>query len=206
MKRFCRAFCPKDTIDLKEIHMKKLHSLAFYALVTPVITLSSGVLFAQQPVDEDAAPQQRSSQGAHSDTRSTSTTTTQSNQTNRPAGHADSQSVADQIEMRDNSRKQNRGYMAAVPANGKQVSDLIGAEVSTTGDESVGEVDDLIIDADGQVVAIVVAVGGFLGMGEKAVAIGWDDVTKTGSSDELKLRVNLTREALGSAPEFKKAK
>lgn len=207
MTWFSRTFCPKDTIDLKEIHMKKLHSLAFYALVTPVITLSSGILFAQQPVNEDATRQQPSSQGAHSDTRSTSTTTTtQSGQTTRSAGQTDSQSVANQLEMREKSNMQHRGYMAAVPANGRQASELIGAEVSTIGDEEVGEVDDLLIDANGQVVAIVVAVGGFLGMGEKSVAIGWDDVTKSGNSDELKLRINLTREALGSAPEFKRMK
>lgn len=184
--------------------MKKLHSLAFYALVTPVVTLSSGVLFAQQSAVEDADQQQQSSQGAHSDTRSTSSPT-QSDQTSRPAGQANSQSVANQLERGDESRKQSRGYIAAVPAKGMEVSDLIGAEVSTIGDENVGEVDDLIINAEGQVVAIVVAVGGFLGMGEKAVAIGWDDVTKSGNSDELKLRINLTREALGSAPAFKKA-
>lgn len=205
MKRVSRTYCPKDTIDMKEIHMKKLHSLAFYALVTPVITLSSGVLFAQQSTVEDAGHQQQSSQGAHSDTRSTSSPT-QSDQTTRPAGQADAQSVADQLKTPVQSRKQSRGYMVTVPTNGLQVSDLIGAEVSTMGDENVGQVDDLIIDANGQIVAIVVAVGGFLGLGEKSVAIGWDDITKSGNSDELKLRINLTRESLGSAPEIKKMK
>lgn len=61
---------------------------------------------------------------------------------------------------------------------------------------------DLIIDKDGQVVAVVVGVGGFLGMGEKNVAIPWDDVTKSGTAEEQELRIDATREELQSAPEF----
>lgn len=80
--------------------MRKLHSLAFYALVTPVLTLSSGILFAQQPVNENATRQQQSSQGAHAGTPSSSTTT-QSGQTTRSPGQADSQSVANQPKMKD---------------------------------------------------------------------------------------------------------
>ncbi|MEX2494479.1 MAG: hypothetical protein WD448_00240, partial [Woeseia sp.] len=67
-------------------------------------------------------------------------------------------------------------------------------------------------------------VGGFLGIGEKNVAIGWDELTISGGtsaskmpgaaehdpgsedhtlgSDELDLRIDLTREDLTSAPKF----
>jgi sporulation protein YlmC with PRC-barrel domain len=83
-------------------------------------------------------------------------------------------------------------------------SDLIGAKVKTTGGEDVGPVNDLIIDEKGQVAAIVVGVGGFLGMGQRDVAIGWDDVTRSGTADDLELRIDATREDLRSAPEFKK--
>ncbi len=97
---------------------------------------------------------------------------------------------------------ENRGYISAVPNNGMQATQLIGATVSTTADQDVGPVNDLIIDEQGQVVAIVVAVGGFLGLGEKDVAIGWKHVTPTGTADEQKLRIDLSRENLRSAPEF----
>jgi hypothetical protein len=66
-------------------------------------------------------------------------------------------------------------------------------------------VSDLIIDERGQVVAIVVGVGGFLGMGEKDVAIGWGNVTRSEKSDKSKIQVNVTRDSLMSAPEFKRA-
>lgn len=97
----------------------------------------------------------------------------------------------------------NHGYMESAPANGMQANHLIGAEVKTSGDEDVGSVSDLIVDKNGQVVAIVLGIGGFLGMGEKEVAIGWDDVTRSGTSDDLELRIDATRASLGSAPEFK---
>lgn len=109
--------------------------------------------------------------------------------------------------------------MSSAPAKSMEASDLIGAEVKTTDGENVGPVDELLIDENGHVVAIVVGVGGFLGIGEKNVAIGWDDVTISGGSsdsdehgldsddddlgfDEPDLRVDLTREDLTSAPEF----
>lgn len=108
----------------------------------------------------------------------------------------------DQGTRRDGAHMGNRGYMSSAPAEGMRANNLIGATVRTTGDEDVGSVSDLIIDDSGQVVGIVVGVGGFLGLGEKDVAIGWDDVTRSGASDEQELRIDVTREDLESAPEF----
>ncbi len=104
----------------------------------------------------------------------------------------------------DEPRMQNGGYMASVPANGMEASNLIGAEVKTSADEDVGSVSDLIIDENGQVVAVVVGVGGFLGMGERDVAIGWDKVKRSGVSDKEELRIDVSREDLGFAPKFAK--
>ena len=164
--------------------MKKLHSLAFYALVTPAIALGSGAALAEKSADKDADQYQ---QGAQPDQEAMESTT----------GTAQSdQKTGDQSGMK------SHGYIASAPANGLQASDLIGADIKTTGDEEVGSVSDLIIDQDGRVVAVVVGVGGFLGMGEKDVAIGWDDVTKLGASDEQDLRIDLTREDLEGAPEY----
>lgn len=111
-----------------------------------------------------------------------------------------SQTAAD----RSKASMQNRGYLGSAPINGTQASDLMGAKVTTTGNEDVGPVSDLIIDSSGRVVAIVVGVGGFLGMGEKDVAIGWDEVTRSGTGDKRELRVNATREALKAAPKYER--
>src|ERR1051325_11352741 len=50
-------------------------------------------------------------------------------------------------------------------------SDLIGTRVVSANNESIGDINDVIVDRNGQVMAAVVGVGGFLGIGEKDVAI-----------------------------------
>ena len=159
--------------------MKKLHSFALYALIAPAIAFGSGAVLAQQSSGSELEQEQQGMQKNQDDMKAT----TRAPQTAQ-------------------SRMQSTGYMGTAPADGIHASNLIGTEVITTGDEEVGAVSDLIIDQDGQVVGIVVGVGGFLGMGAKDVAIGWDDVQKSGSANELELRIDQSRESLLSAPEF----
>lgn len=200
--------------------MKKLHAVAVYALVTPVLTLGAGSLLAQS-TDQDMDREQQSTQIDQGATQSS-----QSDQSGAYPSLSDAQTAADREKERDQYGEKNRHDRNSAAAKGMPVSELIGAEVKTTDDENVGPVEELLIDESGQVVAIVVGVGGFLGIGEKNVAIGWDEVTISGgtagsgehdlgaeehdadsedhmfSSDELDLRIDLTREDLTSAPEF----
>lgn len=166
--------------------MKKLHAYTFYALITPVITLGAGSALAQQPAAQSSDKLQ----------------ITQRNQDTQPTPLVTQNA---QSTERGPSAIKNHGYINTIPTNGMQASNLIGADIKTTNDESVGAVNDLIIDEKGQVVAIVASVGGFLGMGEKYIAIGWDDVTRSGNADDNELQINATREGLMSAPEFKQA-
>jgi hypothetical protein len=50
-------------------------------------------------------------------------------------------------------------------------SKLIGTTVVSTSNESIGDVNDVIVDRNGQAMAVVIGVGGFLGIGEKDVAV-----------------------------------
>ncbi len=99
---------------------------------------------------------------------------------------------------------QSQGYLQSAPANGMHANNLIGAKVNTADGKEVGKVSDLIIDEHGQIVAIVVGVGGFLGLGQKDVAIGWGHVTRSGASNDPTLRIDVSGDNLRSAPEFKK--
>lgn len=176
--------------------MKKLHSFTFYTLFVPAITLGAGSALAQEATAQDKR------YGSHPAVESTQRdqeakqSTVQGPERNQ-SKKGDSQ-----------SRMQHMGYMDSAPANGLHANNLIGADVTTLGGEEVGPVNDLVIDKDGQVVAIVVGVGGFLGLGEKDVALGWDDVTKSSTSDEagffdeIELQIDQTREELTSAPDF----
>lgn len=172
--------------------MKKLQSFALYALATPVLALSAGSALAQSSTGFDADRTQliaQRDQGAR-----------QGDQGTQREGRTGSKSATD----RDQSRQGQRGHMSAAPAGGQHISDLMGKDVKTADGESVGSVGDMIIDQNGQIVAIIVGVGGFLGMGEKNVAIGWDNVTRAGLADDDELRVDVTRQDLRNAPEFEK--
>lgn len=177
--------------------MKKLHSLAFYALLTPAITLGSDALLAaqasentdlgEQSMGHDADPEMQSSEQDKEVTKSRYNTSEPTAQ-----------------KMGDPSGMQHKGYMESPPANSMAVSDLIGTDLKTSGDESVGEIGDLIIDQEGKVMAVVVNVGGFLGIGDKHVAINWNAIKKSGNPDDRDLRVDMTRDDLQSAPGYQK--
>ena len=83
-------------------------------------------------------------------------------------------------------------------------SKLKGLNVYNQKDESVGEITDLAIKGN-QVDALILSVGGFLGMGEHYVAVspGSVDVKRDAKNDKWVATMNTTKEALKAAPEFK---
>jgi hypothetical protein len=86
-------------------------------------------------------------------------------------------------------------------------SAIIGGSVYTPADESVGDVNDLVIKPTGEIEAVVVGVGGFIGIGEKDVAIALNRFTIEPTPDfaTTKLVLNATKEELEAAPAFKSA-
>lgn len=52
-----------------------------------------------------------------------------------------------------------------------RASDFIGERVYGPNDENIGEINDVLMDAKGQVAGVIIGVGGFLGIGEKDVAL-----------------------------------
>ncbi len=64
------------------------------------------------------------------------------------------------------------GKFLSAPQSGQiRAADLREADVYTSDNQKVGDIDDILLDSRGNVVAVVVGVGGFLGIGEKNVAI-----------------------------------
>jgi len=78
---------------------------------------------------------------------------------------------------------------------------IIGMEVTNGQGETLATVSDLIIDRNGSVTGLVVSTGGFLGFGAKPVGISWSAVADAAELDTL--AVDLTKEQLAMAPEFK---
>ena len=74
--------------------------------------------------------------------------------------------------------------------------------------DDIGEIGDLIIGVDGTLEAVIVDVGGFLGLGEREVAISWDalrGVREDDDPDEWFLGVTASAEAMENAPEVIRA-
>lgn len=96
------------------------------------------------------------------------------------------------------------GYVAADTDN--LGTRLIGQPVySSAGDdaEEIGNIDDIVFDANGQIKAVVIGVGGFLGIGEKAVAVDFQQLEFTLAADNTeRWVVPTTAEALTAAPDF----
>ena len=57
-----------------------------------------------------------------------------------------------------------------------RASKLVGLSVYNEKNESVGSINDMLTDKNGKIVAVVIGVGGFLGVGEHLVAIPFDKV------------------------------
>jgi sporulation protein YlmC with PRC-barrel domain len=92
----------------------------------------------------------------------------------------------------------------AVGATDIRASDLIGMNVYNLNNESVGEVEDLVLDNGKNVKGIVLSVGGFLGLGERHVAVQPGSVMIQRQADGAERAViNTNKETLKNAPEFK---
>lgn len=84
-------------------------------------------------------------------------------------------------------------------------NDYIGKPVHNAENNSIGDVNDLIMEEEGGIVAAVIGVGGFLGIGEKDVAVPMDKITMTRDAEnnnEVRLTTTETAESLQAAPEF----
>ncbi|MEZ2222337.1 PRC-barrel domain-containing protein [Rhizobium sp. RCC_161_2] len=97
------------------------------------------------------------------------------------------------------------GYLTEQSADQISAKTYIGQSVYNGQNESIGSINDLVLLKQGGVVAAVVGVGGFLGMGQKNVAVPFDKITATQNVEDgsVKLTTTETADALKAAPEFK---
>lgn len=79
-------------------------------------------------------------------------------------------------------------------------SDLMRRSIHGSNNERIGEVSDLLVTPNGEIVAALVGVGGFLGIGEKTVAIPFNSLQRAPGSDQL--TASFSRQDLENAPQF----
>lgn len=85
--------------------------------------------------------------------------------------------------------------------NELRVDWITGTTVTSPDGETIGNVNDLIIDGEtGEMTAAILSVGGFLGIGAKQIAVNWSELQIDYDANEISM--NLTREQADAAPEY----
>ena len=81
-------------------------------------------------------------------------------------------------------------------------TDVVGAD-----NQKIGDVNDVLFDKSGQIQAVIIGVGGFLGMGAKDVALSMQSFEvmpgTNGNANDTKLKLSMSKEQLQQAAEFK---
>jgi hypothetical protein len=113
--------------------------------------------------------------------------------------------AATQSSMPNLSMVEHESFVQSQHATDWRGSKLIGAIVYGPDNASIGSINDLLIGNDSKVRAVVIGVGGFLGVGEKNVAVPLDALhisRKPDSSAIDKISVGYTKDELKNAPTF----
>lgn len=89
-------------------------------------------------------------------------------------------------------------------ADEMRASKLIGTSVNNEAGEEIGEINEVVLAKDGKVAAVVIGVGGFLGMGEREVAVTFDSLRLTqDDNDNTVVAISATKDSLKAAPEWR---
>lgn len=83
-----------------------------------------------------------------------------------------------------------------------RISEFVGATVYNLKNEEIGDVEDLLIDSSHTIRGVVISVGGFLGIGERNIAVDPLALTMTEQNDgSIKVTLNTNKDELKNAPQ-----
>ena len=91
----------------------------------------------------------------------------------------------------------------AIPQNVVTVTDWYKQDVYDPNNAKIGQVMDVLVDKSGKIATLIIGVGGFLGAGEKDVAVPFEEVRTTTKDNKVRLVMNATKDSLKNAPGFK---
>ncbi len=109
-------------------------------------------------------------------------------------------SFAEQSGMDMGARTQ---ALTTIPANAVSITNWYKENVYDPGNSKVGEIIDVLVGTDGKVDALIVSVGGFIGINEKDVAVTFASVNASERNGKWHLTMDTTKDALKTAPAYK---
>jgi sporulation protein YlmC with PRC-barrel domain len=83
-----------------------------------------------------------------------------------------------------------------------RTSKLVGSKVYNNANQNIGSIDDIILKPDGSMDEVVLSVGGFLGMGDKYVAVPFSNLKITRDGSSLKIVTDGTKDSLKALPAY----
>jgi hypothetical protein len=93
-------------------------------------------------------------------------------------------------------------YLARTPSGGVLASTYFDKGMHNRAGDKIGSISDLIIAPNGTIAGALVGVGGFLGIGEKEVAVPFSAIEVVRNGNDLRFVVDATKEALKTAPSY----
>jgi hypothetical protein len=152
----------------------------------------------------ERAPEQQS--GAGEEAGAQEEQATEPAQTDRPPLAAEQEPAEEAAPAQEGEEAAPPAEMAFIEVQDEAQfladDEVIGKSVINVMDEEVGTIADLVMDQEQKLVGVVLSVGGFLGIGEKWVAIPVDQIDFPTDEQPARLLVAVTEEQLKNAPDF----
>lgn len=156
-----------------------------------LVVQATGDMFKDGPAyNRSAAPEE-----TDANTATVTDEATQSDTTTRPAARDRDMLLAPAVDREGYAPAERTDLTAEM---------LTGARVYGANDEDIGEIGELLLKDDGTIDRAVIDVGGFLGMGEKQVAVTLDELTflREDGGDSVNVYIDATQEALEAQPAY----
>jgi len=89
----------------------------------------------------------------------------------------------------------------------QEAQSILGRDVRSLTDEDMGRIVDILVDGEGGVRAAIIDFGGFLGVGNRKIAVDWKALHFVPAAGKrYGVVLELTRDQVKAAPEYKEGK
>jgi PRC-barrel domain len=85
----------------------------------------------------------------------------------------------------------------------REVQGILGGEVHSTSNETMGRIADVVVDGEGKPRAAIIDFGGFLGVGSRKIAVHWSALHFDPAETTHRITLSLTPDEIKAAPEYK---
>ena len=108
--------------------------------------------------------------------------------------------VSSQIATAEHDAAVTGDFLKTLPTDALLVSKLHTQAIYDPDEKKVGKIEDLLLDRSGKIEAVIISVGGFLGVGDKEVAVPFEAIKASEKENKTWLTIDATKDALKSAP------